>query len=328
MARAEPDRRRPRRRGRNRGAALVLQRAGLRLLARNASYPRRRTRPGDAARRAAMPSCSSRCAIAAAPPSAAARPRWTPASGASWCARRSCGCCGTRGLADAPCRFDVVEASGDPAAPRTRTGSATPSARDDAETRMALPARRSSPNWPRCWRARLAHGRRYERLAYGDDNSRRHALPDAVAMPRPANRSWRWYAPVAPTACRSSPAAPAPAPPARRCPTHGGIVRVVRAHGPHPRDPAGRPLRGGRTGVLNGDLQQALVPHGLFWPPDPSSAELLQHRRQPRLQCRRPARGEVRRQPRQRAGARRRHRHRRTDRIAAAPIPRTPPATT
>ncbi|WP_017916214.1 FAD-linked oxidase C-terminal domain-containing protein, partial [Xanthomonas sp. SHU 308] len=27
-------------------------------------------------------------------------------------------------------------------------------------------------------------------------------------------------------------------------------------------------------GVLNGDLQQALAPHGLFWPPDPSSAEI------------------------------------------------------
>nr|CCP39285.1 D-lactate dehydrogenase [Xanthomonas translucens pv. translucens DSM 18974] len=27
-------------------------------------------------------------------------------------------------------------------------------------------------------------------------------------------------------------------------------------------------------GVLNGDLQQALEPHGLFWPPDPSSAEI------------------------------------------------------
>ena len=27
-------------------------------------------------------------------------------------------------------------------------------------------------------------------------------------------------------------------------------------------------------GVLNGTLQQALQPHGLFWPPDPSSAEL------------------------------------------------------
>lgn len=29
-----------------------------------------------------------------------------------------------------------------------------------------------------------------------------------------------------------------------------------------------------QPGVLNGDLQQALQPHGLFWPPDPSSAEI------------------------------------------------------
>ena len=28
-----------------------------------------------------------------------------------------------------------------------------------------------------------------------------------------------------------------------------------------------------QPGVLNGDLQHALAPHGLFWPPDPSSAE-------------------------------------------------------
>lgn len=27
-------------------------------------------------------------------------------------------------------------------------------------------------------------------------------------------------------------------------------------------------------GLLNGDLQQALAPHGLFWPPDPSSADI------------------------------------------------------
>ena len=27
-------------------------------------------------------------------------------------------------------------------------------------------------------------------------------------------------------------------------------------------------------GVLNGDLQQVLAPHGLFWPPDPSSADI------------------------------------------------------
>ena len=26
-------------------------------------------------------------------------------------------------------------------------------------------------------------------------------------------------------------------------------------------------------GVLNGDLQRALQPHGLFWPPDPTSAD-------------------------------------------------------
>ncbi len=111
------------------------------------------------------------------------------------------------------------------------------------------------------------------RRAHGEDDSRQFALPDAVAFPQ--NRE-----------------------------QVAAIVRACRAH----RVPivargagtgttaAAVPLRGGlvvsfarmnrilaiqsqdrcavvEPGVLNGDLQQALASHGLFWPPDPSSAE-------------------------------------------------------
>ena len=55
-------------------------------------------------------------------------------------------------------------------------------------------------------------------------------------------------------------------------PVDGGVVvsfermnRILRI------DPDNR-LAVVEPGVLNGDLQQALAPHGFFWPPDPSSA--------------------------------------------------------
>ncbi|MBY4596630.1 FAD-binding protein [bacterium BD-1] len=111
-----------------------------------------------------------------------------------------------------------------------------------------------------------------ERLAYGYDNSRRQGLPLAVALPTDAAQVQ-------------------------------GIVRLCRAH----RLPIVARGRGTNTtgasvpgedalvvsfermnrvlairpgdrvavvepGLLNGELQSALAPHGLFWPPDPTSA--------------------------------------------------------
>jgi len=111
-----------------------------------------------------------------------------------------------------------------------------------------------------------------ERLAYGYDNSRRQGLPLAVALPTDAAQVQ-------------------------------AIVRLCRAH----RLPIVARGRGTNTtgasvpgedalvvsfermnrlldvrpgdrvavvepGLLNGDLQAALAPHGLFWPPDPTSA--------------------------------------------------------
>ncbi|GAB3334705.1 FAD-binding oxidoreductase [Marilutibacter aestuarii] len=111
-----------------------------------------------------------------------------------------------------------------------------------------------------------------ERLTYGFDNSRREALPDAVALPRDAGCVQALV-----QACRRH-----------------GVPLVARGRGTNTTG-ATVPVAGGvvvsfermdriidirpgdrcaivEPGVLNGDLQSALAPHGLFWPPDPTSA--------------------------------------------------------
>ncbi len=111
-----------------------------------------------------------------------------------------------------------------------------------------------------------------ERLTYGFDNSRREALPDAVALPRDAGCVQALV-----KACRRH-----------------GVPIVARGRGTNTTG-AAVPVAGGvvvsfermdrildiragdrcavvEPGVLNGDLQSALAPHGLFWPPDPTSA--------------------------------------------------------
>lgn len=112
-----------------------------------------------------------------------------------------------------------------------------------------------------------------ERLTYGYDNSRRQAMPDAVALPT----------------TREQVAALV-----RVCRTHRVPV-IARGRGTNTTG-AAVPIVGGvvvsfermrrildirpgdrcavvEPGVLNGDLQRALQPHGLFWPPDPTSAD-------------------------------------------------------
>lgn len=111
-----------------------------------------------------------------------------------------------------------------------------------------------------------------ECLVYGYDNSRRQAAPDAVVFPRTHEQVVELV---------------------RICRTHG-IPLVARGRGTNTTG-ASVPLRGGvvasfehmnrvlridpdnrlavvEPGVLNGDLQAALAPHRLFWPPDPTSA--------------------------------------------------------
>jgi len=112
-----------------------------------------------------------------------------------------------------------------------------------------------------------------ERLTYGYDNSRRQAMPDAVALPRTREQVLALV-----RACR---AARVPIVARGRgtnttgaaVPVQGGVVvsfeRMDRILDVRPGDRCAVV----EPGVLNGDLQRALQPHGLFWPPDPTSAD-------------------------------------------------------
>jgi len=111
-----------------------------------------------------------------------------------------------------------------------------------------------------------------ERLAYGYDNSRRQGLPLAVALPTTAAQVQAMVklcrAAKLPIVARG-----------RGTNTTGASVpgedALVVSFERMGRVLAIRP--GDRVavvepGLLNGDLQAALAPHGLFWPPDPTSA--------------------------------------------------------
>jgi D-lactate dehydrogenase len=110
--------------------------------------------------------------------------------------------------------------------------------------------------------------------AHAQDNSWRHALPLGVALP-----STREQVQAIVRACREHGVplvgrGAGTGTTGAAVPTAGGIVlsfaRMNRILEIRPGDRCAVV----EPGVLNGDLQQALVPHGLFWPPDPSSAEI------------------------------------------------------
>ncbi len=111
-----------------------------------------------------------------------------------------------------------------------------------------------------------------ERVAYSYDNSRLHALPDAVVFPtahaqvEALVRQCREHR--VPVIARGRGTNTTGA----TVPVDGGVVvsfermnRIIRL------DPDNR-LAIVEPGVLNGDLQQALKPLGFFWPPDPTSS--------------------------------------------------------
>ncbi|MCW4454215.1 FAD-binding protein [Flavobacterium sp. MXW15] len=110
--------------------------------------------------------------------------------------------------------------------------------------------------------------------AHAQDNSWRHALPQGVALPENRGqvqalvRACREHR--VPLVARGTGTGTTGA----AVPTAGGIVlsfaRMNRIVAIRPGDRCAVV----EPGVLNGDLQQALMPHGLFWPPDPSSAEI------------------------------------------------------
>jgi D-lactate dehydrogenase len=114
--------------------------------------------------------------------------------------------------------------------------------------------------------------REAERLAYAYDNSRRNALPDAVAFAQEHDQieklvqSCRTHR--VPVIARGRGTNTTGA----TVPVEGGIVvsfermnRILRI------DPDNR-FAIVEPGVVNGDLQKALAPHGFFWPPDPTSS--------------------------------------------------------
>lgn len=111
-----------------------------------------------------------------------------------------------------------------------------------------------------------------ERLAYGYDNSRREAMPDAVALPTTADqvqalvRACREHRVPIVARGRGTNTTGASVPIA------GGVVvsfeRMNRILAIRPGDRVAIV----EPGVINSDLQAALRQHGLFWPPDPTSS--------------------------------------------------------
>ncbi|HEU4991749.1 MAG TPA: FAD-linked oxidase C-terminal domain-containing protein [Luteimonas sp.] len=112
-----------------------------------------------------------------------------------------------------------------------------------------------------------------ERLAYGYDNSRRLALPDAVALPTEAAqvlalvRACRVHRVPLVARGRGTNTTGASVPAA------GGVVASFERMSRILDIRAGDRCAVVEPGALNGDLQRALRPHGLFWPPDPTSAD-------------------------------------------------------
>lgn len=109
---------------------------------------------------------------------------------------------------------------------------------------------------------------------YGEDNSRRYALPAAVALPRTVQdvqaivRACLQHR--VPIVARGSGTSSTGA----VIPYAGGVMigfeRMTRIVHIASEDRYAIV----EAGVLNGDLQKALAPHGLFWPPDPASADV------------------------------------------------------
>jgi D-lactate dehydrogenase (quinone) len=111
-----------------------------------------------------------------------------------------------------------------------------------------------------------------ERLAYAYDNSRRESLPDAVALPVTREQvqalvraCFTHRVPVVGRGRGTNTTGAS-------VPVHGGVVvsfeRMNRILDIRPGDRCAVV----EPGVLNGELQTALHVHGLFWPPDPTSA--------------------------------------------------------
>jgi D-lactate dehydrogenase len=111
-----------------------------------------------------------------------------------------------------------------------------------------------------------------ERLTYGYDNSRKQALPDAVAFPTTTEqvvalvKLCREHRLPITARGRGTNTTGASVPIAS-----GVVVSFERMNQIIDIRPGDR-VAVVQPGLLNGDLQVALKEHGLFWPPDPTSA--------------------------------------------------------
>lgn len=111
-----------------------------------------------------------------------------------------------------------------------------------------------------------------DRLAYGYDNSRRVAMPDAVALAASADEVQAIIA-----VCREH-AIPLIArgrgtnTTGATVPIHGGLVLSLERMNRILRCSPGDRLIECEAGALNGDVQREAAKHGLFWAPDPTSA--------------------------------------------------------
>ena len=111
-----------------------------------------------------------------------------------------------------------------------------------------------------------------ERLAYGYDNSRRQAMPDAVVFPTSHDqvaalvRACRAHR--LPLVARGRGTNTTGA----SVPTHGGVVASFERMNRIVRIDVDNRIAVVEPGVVNGNLQAALAPQRLFWPPDPTSA--------------------------------------------------------
>ncbi len=110
------------------------------------------------------------------------------------------------------------------------------------------------------------------RAAYGYDNSRREALPDAVVFPSAQEQVVALVGACAahrvPLTARGRGTNTTGA----TVPFAGGVVASFERMNRIVRIEPGDRLAIVEPGVLNADLQTALAGHGLFWPPDPTSA--------------------------------------------------------
>ncbi|MGN6518883.1 MAG: FAD-binding oxidoreductase [Dokdonella sp.] len=111
-----------------------------------------------------------------------------------------------------------------------------------------------------------------ECLVYGYDNSRRQAMPDAVVFPTSHDEVVSLvriaHEPRQPLVARGRGTNTTGA----SVPSGGGIVASFERMNRILRIDVDDRIAVVEPGLLNGDLQAAIAPHGLFWAPDPTSA--------------------------------------------------------